>query len=77
MSTTNPRLDALYSAWMDAENAEQAALLLHQAHDSIESLALYEQKVEACEDAKAAYREAVNELKGGTGSTPPAMAASS
>lgn len=52
-------LDQLYTVWMDAERDEQAALLLHQAHDSIESLALYERAVEKVEGAKGAYEAAL------------------
>lgn len=53
-------LDQLYTAWMDAETREQAALLLHGAHGTTESLALYEAAVEATEAAHSEYLAAMD-----------------
>jgi hypothetical protein len=53
-----PDLDSLYEDWISAEQVEQSALLLHGAHQTIESLALYEQSVEKAEAAREAYAAA-------------------
>jgi hypothetical protein len=63
-------LDRLYTCWMDAETAEQAAMVLHGAYATIESLALLEIAVERTESARTRYLDEIARCGEGTIAVP-------